>query len=76
MTQEDENIVLIDPVRQPKIIYYDSESNIEYISNTFLFFSMSTDEDTILNKNLNKDVILEKCSVTYFAEYLSFKCIK
>lgn len=40
----------------------------EYIFNFSFSSSMSADEDTIANENLNKDVILEDYSVTYFVE--------
>ena len=38
---------------------------------------MSTDENNYFNiKNVNNDVNLENCSVTYFVVYLGYKCMK
>lgn len=79
-TQEDENPVLIDPVLPPKKnnprSSISSDSDTEYISNISFSSSISTDEGSINNENIINDVTLEDCSVTYFAGYLGYKCMK
>jgi len=37
---------------------------------------MSPDEDFINSENINNDVTLEDCTVSYFAGYLDYKNIK
>jgi len=37
---------------------------------------MSSDEDSINNENINNDVTLEDCFVSYFAGYLGYKLMK
>jgi len=52
-----------------------SNSDTEGISNLF-FSSMSSDEDSINSENINNDVTLEESSVSSFAGYLGYKCMK
>jgi len=76
----DENPIIFDLVRpQYKInsnnSTLSSNSDTECISN-LSFSSMSSDEDSINSENINNDVILEDYSVSYFAGYLGYKCMK
>lgn len=79
-TMGDENPVIFDPVRPQNNCNSNSSalssySDSECISN-LSFSSMSSDEDSINSTNIKNDVTLEDCSVTYFAGYLGYKCIK
>ena len=78
-TTQDVNPVIIDPVRPLNKINFNSsklssDSDTECNSNLSLCF-LSSDEDSV-NTDNNTDVTLEDCSVTYFAGYLGYKCMK
>jgi hypothetical protein len=80
-TLEDYNPIIIDLIRPRYQVNsndssLNSDSDTECISNLSLFSSISSDEDSIKNVNIDNDVTLEDCSVAYFARYLGYKCIK
>ena len=80
VTQEDNNPIVIDPVRPKNKVNcisptLNSDSDTEFISNLSLFASISSDEDSVNNETIGNDVTLEDCSVSYFAGYLGFKCL-
>jgi len=75
----DENPIIFDPIRpQHKInsnnSTLSSNSDTECISNLSLS-SMSSDKDSINCENINNDVTLEDCSVSYIAGYFGYKCM-